>query len=88
MTSARPGLLAGAWHVARSELAELAFSPGLYLFIPLILLQTLGASLVQVGYLDTPLLVTTGSFAVSSMAQLATMVCLLLLVYAVVVARS
>ena len=39
------------------ELAELAFSPGLYLFVPLILLQTLGASLVQVGYLDTPLLV-------------------------------
>ena len=42
MTMRRPGLLAGAWHVARVELTELRSSPGLYLFIPLILLQTIG----------------------------------------------
>jgi hypothetical protein len=83
MTGRRPGLFTGAWHVARNELVEIAFSPGLYLFVPLILLQSIGSSLLQVGYLDTPLLITSGSFAVTSMSQLATCVCLLLLWYAV-----
>ncbi len=83
MAGTRPGLLWGAWHVARIELAELVSSPGLYLFVPLILLETLGSSLVQVGYLDTPLLVTSGSFAVTTMAPLSTCVCLLLLWYTV-----
>ena len=41
MTMTRPGLLRGAWHVARSELAELRSSPGLYLFIPLLLMETI-----------------------------------------------
>ena len=66
-----------------SSLPSLCSSPGLYLFVPLILLQTLGPSLVQVGYLDTPLLVTSGSFAVTAMTPLATCVCLLLLWYTV-----
>jgi ABC-2 type transport system permease protein len=83
MAGARPGLISGAWHVARIELAELVSSPGLYLFVPLILLQTLGQSLVQVGYLDSPLLVTSGSFAVTAMTPLTTCVCLLLLWYTV-----
>ena len=58
-------------------------SPGLYLFVPLILLQTLGQSLVRVGFLDTPLLITSGSFAMEAMNPLATCVCLLLLFYTV-----
>ena len=60
MTTSRPGLIAGAWQVARVELTELRSSPGLYLFVPLILLQTLGTTLVAVGFLDTPLLITSG----------------------------
>jgi hypothetical protein len=83
MRSSRPGLLTGAWHVAQVELAELRSSPGLYLFIPLVLIQTLGASLVEVGFLDTPLLVTPAGFAVRAMGTLATCLCLLLLFYAV-----
>src|SRR5208337_3543048 len=83
MAVTRPGLISGAWHVARIELAELVSSPGLYLFVPLILLQTVSQSLVQVGHLDTPLLVTSGSFAVTAMTQLTTCVCLLLLWYTV-----
>ncbi len=83
MAGTRPGLLGGAWHVGRIELAELLSSPGLYLFVPLILLQTVGQSMVQVGYLDTPLLVTSGSFAVAAMTQLTASVCLLLLWYTV-----
>ncbi len=83
MTTARPGLWAGAWHVARVELAELRSSPGLYLFVPLLLLQTLGTALIEVGFLDTPLLVTSGTFAVHTMDALSACLCLLLLFYTV-----
>ena len=55
MTMARPGLLRGAWHVAKVELTELRSSPGLYLFIPLMLLLTLTVALVDIGFLDTSL---------------------------------
>lgn len=81
MTARRPGLLAGAWRVARVELRELWSSPGLYIFVPLILLQTIGMSLSAVGAFDTPLLSTPGSLAVSAMGPLTVMVCLLLLFY-------
>ena len=60
MTMRRPGLLAGAWHVARRELAELRSSPGLYLFIPLLLLQTLGPRSSQSVPSTRRLLVTPG----------------------------
>jgi ABC-2 type transport system permease protein len=83
MTMQRTGLLAGAWQVARVELTELRSSPGLYLFTPLILLQTLVPALVAVGFLDTPLLVTSGAFAVQTMGSLAVCLCLLLLFYTV-----
>jgi ABC-2 type transport system permease protein len=83
MTTSRPGLLAGAWQVARVELTELRSSPGLYLFVPLLLLQTVGTALVAVGFLDTPLLVTSGMFAIRTMGILATCLCLLLLFYTV-----
>jgi ABC-type transport system involved in multi-copper enzyme maturation permease subunit len=83
MSSARPGLVSGAWYVARIELSELVFSPGLYLFVPLILIFTLTQALSQVGFLDTPLLVTPGTFAVNTMGPLSTCTCLLLLFYTV-----
>jgi len=83
MTSARPGLLKGAWQVARIELTELRSSPGLYLFVPLILIETIGTALVAVGFLDTPLLITSGTFAVRTMNTLAVFLCLLLLFYTV-----
>src|SRR5262249_36537259 len=83
MTMRRPGLLAGAGPVARVELAELRSSPGLYLFIPLLLLQTIGTALIEVGFLDTSLLITPAAFAVRSMGTLATCLCLLLLFYTV-----
>ncbi len=83
MAGSQPGLFGGAWQVARIELKELVSSPGLYLFVPLILLETLGTSLVQVGYLDTPILITSGSFAVTAMTPLSLCVCLLLLWYTV-----
>jgi ABC-2 type transport system permease protein len=81
MTSRRPGLFAGLWTVARAELAELMSSPGLYLFVPLLVLEALGPNLIAVGAFDTPLLWTSGTFADRSMSPLTIMVCLLLLFY-------
>ncbi len=83
MTMGRPGLLRGAWHVARSELAELRSSPGLYLFIPLLLLLALGPALIEVGPFETFLLVTPSGYAVRSMRTLVTTLCFLLLFYTV-----
>lgn len=83
MTSLRPGFIAGAWLVAKAELRELLSSPGLYIFIPLILLQTVGIALIAVGAFDTPLLSTPGTLAVSAIEPLSVMVCMLLLFYTV-----
>jgi hypothetical protein len=81
MTTRRPGLLAGALRVARVEFRELLSSPGLYIFVPLIVLLTVVQSMLAVGAFDTPLLATPGTLAVASMAPLSVMVCLLLLFY-------
>jgi hypothetical protein len=78
MTSRRPGLIGGAWTVMRAEVRELLSSPGLYLFVPLLVLEALGPNLIAVGAFDTPLLLTSGTFAVRSFNPLSTMTCLLL----------
>lgn len=78
-----PGLLAGAWEVARIELIELRSSPGLYLFIPLLLLESIGPNLIAVGAFDTPILLTSGTYALRSMNPLTTLTCLLLMFYTV-----
>jgi hypothetical protein len=81
MRSAPPGAIAGFVEVLRAELRELRVHPGLYLFIPLILLQTLGSTLLAVGAFDTPLLMTPGTLAVRMMNTLTLLVCLLLLFF-------
>ena len=83
MSTAPPGLLVGAWTVAKAELAELKASPGLYLFVPLLVLEATGPILIAVGAFDTPLLITPGTFAARSMSALSIMACLLLLFYTV-----
>jgi ABC-type transport system involved in multi-copper enzyme maturation permease subunit len=81
MSCRPPGLLRGVGLVARVELRELRGHPGLYLFVPIILLQTIGVSLSAVGAFGTPLLMTPGTLAVGSMNTLTLLVCLLLLFY-------
>jgi ABC-2 type transport system permease protein len=81
MRSAPPGFLAGAWRVARVELAELRMAPGLYLFVPLILLQTIGSGWTALGPFGTFMLATPGTLAVRMMNTLTLLVCLLLLFY-------
>ncbi|MFO0908962.1 MAG: M1 family aminopeptidase [Isosphaeraceae bacterium] len=83
MVARPPGLISGTITVLRAELRELLSSPGLYLFVPLLVLETLGPSLIAVGAFDTPLLMTPGSLASRSLNPLTTMLCLLLLFYTV-----
>jgi ABC-2 type transport system permease protein len=83
MSCLPPGLLHGIGLVARVELRELRSQPGLYLFVPIIILQTVGNNLVAVGAFGTPLLLTSGTLAVGSMNTLTLLVCLLLLFYMV-----
>ncbi len=67
--------------VARVELRELASQAGLYLFVPLIVLQTLGGALSAVGPFDTAMLSTPGLLASGAMNTLVLLLCLLLLFY-------
>lgn len=81
--SVPPGIWVAFGRVLRSEFRELIYSPGLYLFTPLILLSVAGDSSVAVGAFDTPILLTPGTMAVTQAEPLNALLCLLLLFYAV-----
>jgi len=83
MRSAVPGFWRGAIEVARVELRELRNAPGLYLFIPLIILQTLGGTAVALGPFGTFVLATPGGIAARMMNILTLLVGFLLLFYTV-----
>ena len=83
MTAKNPSLFRGIFEVARSEFRELRNQPGLYIFVPLILLQILGSSLFALGAFGTPVLLTSGTIAVRSLNTISFLVCLLLLFYTV-----
>ncbi|MBU8895711.1 hypothetical protein KRR26_08850 [Corallococcus sp. M34] len=78
-----PSILLGMWHVARAEVRGLLSQPGLYLFVPIILFQTVVTALSAVGPFDTPLLLTPGRFALRMSNEATVLVCLLLLFYTV-----
>ena len=78
-----PGFVRGTIVVAQFELRELRHHPGLYLFVPLILVQTLGTMLFAVGSFGTPLLQTPGTLAVATMNTLTLLVCMLIQFYTV-----
>ena len=77
------GFLPNLWTVTRFELKNLRGQPGLYLFIPLIILEAVLNGYFNVGAFDTPLLLTSGTYAAATMNSLTLMVCLLLLFYVV-----
>lgn len=83
MRARPPGLLRSVPPLARAELRGLATQPGLYLFIPLIVLFTVVSALEATGMLDAPLLLTAGSMAVAQLQTLPLFTCILLLVYTV-----
>src|SRR5262249_28597713 len=80
MEAVPPGFFATLGEVARTELKLLGRHPGLYLFVPLILVQIFGG-LVQTGAFDTPLLQTAGLLAMSTMNSLTLLVSMVLLFY-------
>jgi ABC-type Na+ efflux pump permease subunit len=80
MRSGAPGLIAGTLQVAVTELKLLGRHPGLYLFVPLILIQIFGG-LVSTGAFDTPLLYTSGTLASNNMNTLTLLICMLILFY-------
>lgn len=80
MRSRTPGALATVVEVLRTELYQLVRAPGLYLFVPLILIQTLFNE-YGVGAFDTPLLNTAGSLATGMMNTLTLLVCMVILFY-------
>jgi hypothetical protein len=83
MTMAPPGFVRTALLTARYEARNLRSQPGLYLFAPIILLQTIGDTFFRTGAFETPLLLTPGLAAVMSANTLTLLVCLLLLFYTV-----
>jgi ABC-type transport system involved in multi-copper enzyme maturation permease subunit len=78
-----PGFWTSLLTVARAESRELASQPGLYLFVPLILLQILGDASTAIGAFDTPLLLTPGQLASNEFRLMAAYVSLLLIFYGV-----
>src|SRR5262249_26495988 len=80
MESSTPRAIACVLEVARAELAQLVRAPGLYLFVPLILLQTL-LSEYALGAFDTPLLSTSGTLATSMLNTLTLLVSMVILFY-------
>ena len=83
MTSSAPGFVRAVWDVVRFEARSLRVQPGLYIFVPLILLQTIGDTFFQLGAFGTPLLLTPGMAAVGSMNTLTMLVAFLILFYTV-----
>ncbi len=83
MMTKRPGFLRSVADVARFEARSLRSQPGLYIFVPLILLQVFGSAFTRLGAFDTRLLLTPGAAAVGSMNTLTLLVCFLLLFYTV-----
>jgi len=80
MHTAPTGFFGSALEVMRTELKLLGRHPGLYLFVPLILVQIFG-DLVSVGAFDTPLLQTPGYLAVNNMNTLTLLVSMVILFY-------
>ena len=82
-TVAPPGLLATAWLTLCRETAALLKSPGIWVFGPLILLQTWFASMLTRGPLDTSLLMTGGGAAAMVFLVVNMFLVLLMLFYTV-----
>src|SRR5262245_57297691 len=80
MRSGAPGFWTGVLEVAGVEWLELRKHPGIYLFVPRILIQVF-ASVVDVGAFDTALLNTPGILAVKNMNTLTLLICMLILFY-------
>ena len=83
MTTKPPGFWRSVRVVGSSEVRDLLVRPGMYLFVPLILYQSVFSLAVSVGPFDSRTLLTPGAAAARQVNTLALLVCLLLLFYTV-----
>ena len=83
MRSKPPGFLRGASAVAGAELRELKSQPGLYLFVPLIVVMAVALKVTFRGAFDTPVLATPGLYTLRMTGVLTTLISLLLMFYMV-----
>ena len=83
MRTSPPGFFTAVHAIGRAEVRELLVRPGVYLFVPLILWQSVSQSLFALGPFDSPLLVTSGAMAARQFNTLSLLVCILLLFYTV-----
>jgi len=83
MTSRPPGFIRSFACVLRAELNELGSHPGLYLFIPLIVLDSVNEGFLTQGPFDTRILATPGLLAMSTLPGLTVLLALLLMFYTV-----
>ena len=83
MKRKRPSALKALYEIVRVELGLLRGHPGVWLFLPLLVLNTTFDAIYSVGAFDTLLLVTPGSSAVGSLTELTFTLCLLLTVFTV-----
>ena len=83
MTSRPPRFWRTVGVVGGSEVRELLVRPGMYLFVPLILYQSIFNLTVSVGPFDSRILLTPGAAATRQINTLALLVCLILLFYTV-----
>lgn len=81
MTQRAPGWFATLLAQAGAEARELRRSAGLWIFIPVITLQTVGAAFADPGPFNTPMLVTPGTLASRSFNTVTVLSLLLLLFY-------
>ncbi len=70
MSSRRPNTIAALLQVARAELHVLRGHPGVWLFLPLLVLNSTFDAIYSVGAFETPLLLTPGRSAVGSLDEL------------------
>lgn len=81
MRQRKPAWLATFIAQARAEARELARSPGLWLFVPLITLQVVGNTFYELGPFDTSILLTPGGVAERSFNTVTLLSLFLLLFY-------
>jgi len=83
MTTVPVGFFKTIGTIARAEVRELLTRPGLYLFVPLIMVQATGNIVTTVAAFDAPALLTPGAMAGQMLNTLNLLVCFLLLFYMV-----
>ena len=83
MTSHPLGFGAAAAAIARSELRDLVRRPGMYIFVPLLVLLALAETSPGQGPFGSAVLITPGVVAATQMNTVGLVICLLLLFYTV-----